>query len=613
MRQKLLSLTSGILFCFSGVNAQMSGNYTISINPSADFSSISAAINQLASQGMAGPVNLFLGDTLYNEQVVIPYIPGVSATNILTIEPSDTLPVSRAVIADSATGFSDNYVFLLDSTRFITLRNLEVRTKSPDYGTCVLADSGCANITIDSSKFISQLLYAGNVLFINDPGSHHITISNSVFQYGGIGISLQGFNGINITNLNIVHNVFLNNSLGGIYAAKIDSANFSANNFQTTNTSDFYKGIQFNNAYTYSILNNTFLLWSGTAIYSGYSGVLNNATMANNVISVRGYLNMSTDYGIVIQNGYDQHIFYNTIVIGDSSSKKSADISFPSAAGAGTSNTILNNDLVNNSGGRVLKILDSDPILVDSIDYNNLYTSGDTLVEKYDSVFLDLASWSASSGFDQHSISYNPMLSDSVFNAGCLSKLDSAALPVFIKTDYKGVKRDTSYPDIGAYENIMPVINLGADTLSICQGQRMTLTTGDSGQFSYSWSNGSHTKNIEISSQGKYTVTVTGNRNCSAIDSMYLIVNNCSSDLDIVNNKSNLTLSPNPFSQYFSIDRNADGPSKITVFNMQGNVVYSGESNVSHININGTKWLSGIYLVRITEEKKQYYLKVIRR
>lgn len=612
MKQKLLMLMLGMLFCYFDVNAQMSGDYVVGTDTSADFTTLSDAVNQLAVQGMNGPVNLILGDSLFNEQVIIPFISGASAINILTIASSDTLPGNKAIIAYSATSNTNNYVFRLDSARYINFKDIEIQSLNPSYATCMVTDSGCMNISIDSCSFISQQQYTGNVINMNDPGSHDISISNSLIKWGGTGLNLQGFAGIILYRLYIDHNDFSDNNYIGIGAIKVDTADFSFNTFESMDSTGNYNAVHFNNAYGYDLMNNYFSMKSGTAIFSGYSGQTNRAYIANNVISINGYMDTTNDYGILIQNGNDQRIFYNTILLGDSSSKYSANIFFPSAAGYGISNTIMDNNLVNYSGGSVIKILDNDAGLVDTSDYNNLFTTGDSIVTTFDSAYTSLGSWRATTGFDQHSVSEDPMLSDTVFYVNCGSALAGAALPVSVKTDFNGAKRDTAHPDIGAFENVIPVVELGTDTLWICNGLSANLTAGDSGAFSYNWSTGSHTNKIKVITQGWYSVTVTGNHNCSASDSVYLLVNNCTSNLRSAINDDRITLQPNPFDQYLNIERTAATPAKILVFNLQGRLIYSKETGSMHIIINSSKWSSGIYLIRIIEGNRQQYFKIVR-
>lgn len=66
-------------------------------------------------------------------------------------------------------------------------------------------------------------------------------------------------------------------------------------------------------------------------------------------------------------------------------------------------------------------------------------------------------------------------------------------------------------------------VNLQNDT-AICSGQSVTLDAGNPGA-TYSWSNGANSQTIVVNTAAQYTVTITDNLNCSAQDSVLVIVN----------------------------------------------------------------------------------------
>lgn len=97
-----------------------------------------------------------------------------------------------------------------------------------------------------------------------------------------------------------------------------------------------------------------------------------------------------------------------------------------------------------------------------------------------------------------------------------------------------------------------PIVDLGSDTVGICDGDTAALDAGS--HVNYVWSNGENTQMILASSKDLYTVTVTNSSNCEASDSVYVDVY----DLPIIAwsaatsicNDSSLTLDAGSFSSY---------------------------------------------------------------
>ena len=70
--------------------------------------------------------------------------------------------------------------------------------------------------------------------------------------------------------------------------------------------------------------------------------------------------------------------------------------------------------------------------------------------------------------------------------------------------------------------NPLPNVTFNGNT-TICAGNTTTITA--MGASSYSWSTGSQTANVNISTTGTYYVTATNAQNCSKVDSVFVVVN----------------------------------------------------------------------------------------
>ena len=601
-----------ILFFSPSLNAQMSGDYTVCNHISCDFATLTDAVNQLVTDGISGPVRLLLADTLFTEHFSIPYIEGSSEVNTITIEPSDTLSKPNSIIAYNAAGIPDNYVVTMDSARFINFRNVGFTALNATYGNCITMSNGCSNILIDSSQFLSQPYSSSTVIYINDRYGHYISITNSIVKFGGIGLASSGFTGYLTNNVTISKNTFYHNSDYGITASKADSVYIDNNTFVSDNNLGAYTGISFNNVYTYRINANRFNLTSGTGLNLGYSGSDNLAIISNNIISLTGYMNTTYDQGISIQNGNRQNIYYNTIVIGDSSADNSNVIRFPDSPGVGSFNSILNNNLVNLSDGPVISMEDADPAIIDSMNYNNLYTSGDSLAYYHTDYYTHLGAWQTATGFDMNSLSEDPLFGASDFYYNCELPLNDAGTPLIVHDDFSGKERDPEHPDIGAYENIVPMVDIGEDTLWICDGENTIIDAGSSDVYSYSWSNGSHESSIEVSDEGWYVVEVSVNA-CSVSDSVYVSVEDCSGlSIQSYGTGEEIVLFPSPFNNYLNIEQPFNSDVHITITDMQGKEVYNSVMRDNLIHISASDWLPGIYFIRINNDQILVTLRAVR-
>jgi hypothetical protein len=78
------------------------------------------------------------------------------------------------------------------------------------------------------------------------------------------------------------------------------------------------------------------------------------------------------------------------------------------------------------------------------------------------------------------------------------------------------------------------------------------------------------------------------------------------------NNKSKINVNPNPFNNQLRLT-NINSDSKITVFNLHGQIVFEClyvEENQLEINTNN--WKSGIYLIKISDQNELLHFKVVK-
>ena len=98
------------LISFGTVYAQLSGTKTI--GSGGDYSTFTAAVNALTSQGVSGAVTFNVLTGTYTEQITIGQISGASGTNTITFQ-SQTGVAANVTLQFTPTS-SNNYVVWLN-------------------------------------------------------------------------------------------------------------------------------------------------------------------------------------------------------------------------------------------------------------------------------------------------------------------------------------------------------------------------------------------------------------------------------------------------------------------------------------------------------------------
>ncbi len=195
--------------------------------------------------------------------------------------------------------------------------------------------------------------------------------------------------------------------------------------------------------------NRILLPQGGTGVAFEFISSGNNDLIANNMVSVKG------DKGSVgfLMREFEfkgDFVFNSIHVYGEDAQSKA--FSF----GAWDNQLHLTNNIFANSADGLavhgLDIGSSEVPFFTSSDFNNLYASGDTLVDWNGSIATNLVEWQALSGLDRHSVSVVPQFVSNEELVPANSLLDGAGIAVeAVPTDFYGRPRSTP-PDIGAVE-----------------------------------------------------------------------------------------------------------------------------------------------------------------
>jgi gliding motility-associated-like protein len=506
----------------------VSGTYTINsavVTGGTNFQSFSDAVSFIEC-GVSGPVvfNVVTGSGPYDEQVVIPAIPGASATNTITFNGNG------ATIHYKSTVNTKPAVIKLDGADYITINNLKITADGSGYseygfGIHLTNDADfntISNCTIlsdllsDAQNFTGITISGGNFFTDEDSKCDNNTISGNTITGGFYGITLYGS-----INLAAGNNKIINNTI-----------------------QDFHQtGISVQGTFNLLIENNEIsrsartIAWRFTGI--SMNGLNTKANITRNRISnpdAANVNNLDDCYGIslegvgalaglenIISNNLIYHMnaggniegihlyicnnnwFYHNTIVLDGATTAATYTSRglyidENSGGINFSNNIIS---ITRAGAGKKYAVYLEGIAGDqSIDHNDYYlasTTQEAAIGFYGADRLTLLQWKTATSLDAASVSMNPLFVNVVSGnyTPQNNSLNDLGTSKNITTDITGAARSATTPDLGAYEFTPPVCTTpptaGTTTLSanpVCVNTQVTLgLTGNSigiGQ-TYQW------------------------------------------------------------------------------------------------------------------------------
>lgn len=450
------------------------GTYTIGgISP--DYSTFTAALNDLVSRGICGAVTFNVANGIYREKLTFPEISGASATNTITFKSASGDSSKVILIDSSSTSSTDNYLVQLNGADYITFSKITFyRAGANTYGR-VIEITGAANSnrflnnqiigTINTSTTNSAALvysaagtgskddnniFRNNLLKYGSYGFYYFGQSTTVHEYGTV---IEG----NIIDSTNYHAINLENQ---------DSAQVLSNIISNVNGATAF-GINLRYLEVKSsIQKNKIDVPNGTkGMHLEYTRgtAANPLVIANNFISLGG----TSTSGRALDIDYNQYLkfYYNSVNMYGTGSTASA-VYLWSGTGSTYGNiTMKNNNFANTGGGYAVEITATAVGLpyIDTSDYNNYYTSGSTFGKWGGTTVTDLAGWKTASSLDANSVSVNPRYTSNTDLHTKAIGLNAKATPIAgITTDIDGQTRNSSTPDIGADEFTPPANDLAA-------------------------------------------------------------------------------------------------------------------------------------------------------
>lgn len=141
--------------------------------------------------------------------------------------------------------------------------------------------------------------------------------------------------------------------------------------------------------------------------------------------------------------------------------------------------------------------------------------------------------------------------------------------------------------------NTLPVVNLGADTVTCANYGPIALNAG-AGFVSYQWNNNATTATTNAQVTGTYSVTVTDQNGCEGTDAISVTFDPC---LGLSEQAISLVLFPNPTTGLLTIESSSAAPMQVEVMNTAGQTLLTG----SETSIDLSSVATGTYLIRVKQ------------
>lgn len=445
--------------------AVMSGVYTIG-GSMPDFTGFKEAISALERRGMKDSVRFRVRSGTYNERIEMRNVAGGGALNSIVFE-------SEVLNADSVTiqftpSFSDtNYVLLLDGIDGITFRYLGFNASGgSSYGTAVALRSGVERVIFDHNRFIGANVNTSStnfaLFYMYNSISKDLQITNNYFYDGSYAMYMYGYLGwpeYRRSHARIENNLIENQFYALAYLEDFDSITFNSNTYNS-HRYDYNEALRFYDIVQFKCNANRLNMRGDIGMYLQFSGTSSSKSELNNNAIYVYNTNNATIYGIYTYYCNYTQIANNTVRTENNSTSTSAYRNY-----YGDNNWLYNN-IFNASNGYAF--YHSGTTLASSftdINYNNYYrNTGSSIWYRDGTVYNDLSSWISGNAVDSMSFTQDPaFLSNDTLRATELDLYKSGKSLSEVKTDILGKQRDTSAPDLGAYNMLLPLVDAGIE------------------------------------------------------------------------------------------------------------------------------------------------------
>ncbi len=418
-----------------------------------DFADLTAALTALSLGGVLDSVHFQMRSGTYHMNFTVPQTLGMTC--------------GTPIIFESETGNAGDLIWdnmglmattlLLNGADGVEFRNLTIRTVVSNYHAVEFENNAMCNafigchidgVTTTSSSTTQATVYS------NSGGNNGNQFIDNTITKGSYNIYWAGDG--QTTGSVVVDNQLQNAYYNAVQFNQLSAPVLSGNIISVGNTGNYFYGIVVTSCdLDTKVTANQVLMTGkrGIGILVNYcrGNTSHRFLLANNFV-VMG----SGNYGVGIQETYFEYIntYYNTVRMtgGDATNSCFNRV-------YGTNFDIKNNIFDNRVGGLTLAFNGIEGPL--TCDYNDLFTTGSTLVSYGGTGYTDLPAWQATD-FDTSSVSTDPMYVSADGYAITSAALNEVGTPVpGVLTDIEGDLRDTLTPDIGCDEIFLATNDVG--------------------------------------------------------------------------------------------------------------------------------------------------------
>lgn len=465
-----------VLMTFLSLGQALNGIYTIG-GTTPDYFSFNAAVTDLETNGVSGPVIFSVRTGNYNEQVRIHTYSGASSVNTVTFQ-SETGNPSDVVLRHMHTGTftSVNYTVFVDGADFLTFQNMTIQAvpqniNSNDKNRVVYIENNSDHINFFNNDILSwyttqnsfeynECIFVGADYAQSMDNDSVAFIGNNIVG-GYIGLNFQGSAGAGnytATGWVIENNTFTDQGGGGIEARIGMNIRIRGNVIESTRLQSFWNGIHVDQCNDSLLIEQNIVRMNG----AGSGIVITNLEQSGSSLKqvTNNMITFGPEYATGTPNGIRSQFNCPTLIAHNAVNMYGS--TYPNGAclfSTGNDTLIIYNNQLANFAGRPAYSLSGNNSLIVS-DHNNLYSSGATLAISNSITYASLATLFAGTGLDQNSLNVDPLfLNNNVLIPYQAATYDVGIPLAEVPFDFYGTPRSVTTPDIGVFEGSVPTID----------------------------------------------------------------------------------------------------------------------------------------------------------